>query len=459
MLALIKSRRKEGKGSVNPSEPQPPPSTAQPTHEEPIPNIESTSLQKTQSPRQALNKDTKLPQTSVPIPYTRRIYGTAYTKLIMKVKKLEKTIKTSQARRRAKIVDSDDDMASEDSSKHGRMIEEIDQDVGVTMVTPTKVMGGVSTAGMIQQVNIIIPSSSATKDKGKAIMTESEPEQTTTKLKQRQERAGYEAAIRLQEQLNEEESQRIGFTEDEWEDIRARVEADEELTQKLQAEERDKYSEVDQARMLVDLINQRKRYFVAQKAKAKWNKPMTQAQQRTYMSNWPKTDPDRTVPFWSSPWSGILDQLGLGPVWSWLFHGIKDAKTLWEAIKAMFGGNKESKKMHKTILKKQYENFTASRSEGLDKTYDRSLPSAWNNIALIMRNKADLDELTMEDLYNNLKVYEAKIKSQSSSSSNSQNVAFVSSDDTSSTNETVNIAHDVPAASPQLDNEDLEQIY
>ncbi|GJY97694.1 hypothetical protein Tco_0514604 [Tanacetum coccineum] len=66
--------------------------------------------------------------------------------------------------------------------------------------------GGVSTTsrivsivGMIQQVNIIIPSSSATKDKGKTIMTESEPEQTTSKLKQRQERVGYEAAIRLQE--------------------------------------------------------------------------------------------------------------------------------------------------------------------------------------------------------------------------------------------------------------------
>ncbi|GKD57644.1 hypothetical protein Tco_1291031, partial [Tanacetum coccineum] len=48
-----------------------------------------------------------------------------------------------------------------------------------------------------------------------------------------------------------------------------------------------------------------------------------------------------------------------------------DAKTLWEAIKTRFGGNKESKKMQKTILKQQYENFTASGSEGLDKTYDR----------------------------------------------------------------------------------------
>ncbi|GKD34150.1 hypothetical protein Tco_1249659 [Tanacetum coccineum] len=53
------------------------------------------------------------------------------------------------------------------------------------------------------------------------------------------------------------------------------------------------------------------------------------------------------------------------------FHGIKDAKTLWEAIKTRFGGNKESKKMQKTILKQQYGNFTASRSKGLDKTYDR----------------------------------------------------------------------------------------
>nr|GFC34250.1 hypothetical protein [Tanacetum cinerariifolium] len=39
----------------------------------------------------------------------------------------------------------------------------------------------------------------------------------------------------------------------------ARVKADEELTQRLQAEERDKYSEVNHAKMLVDLINQLKK--------------------------------------------------------------------------------------------------------------------------------------------------------------------------------------------------------
>ncbi|GJV62672.1 ribonuclease H-like domain-containing protein [Tanacetum coccineum] len=175
--------------------------------------------------------------------------------------------------------------------------------------------------------------------------------------------------------------------------------------------------------------------------------------------------------------------------------GTEDGKTLWEEIKARFGGNKESKKMHKTILKQQYENFATSRSEGLDKTYDRfqklisqlkihaevisqedanlkllrSLPSAWNNIALIMRNKSDIDTLSMDDLYNNLKVYESEIKFQSSSSSNSQNVAFVSSENTNSTNEAVNTAHYVSTASSQgqassstyaddIDTDDLEEM-
>ncbi|GJT47416.1 hypothetical protein Tco_0956131 [Tanacetum coccineum] len=151
------------------------------------------------------------------------------------------------------------------------------------------------------------------------------------------------------------------------------------------------------------------------------------------------------------------------------FHACKDAKSLWEAIKNRFGGNKESKKMQKTILKQNYKNFAASSQEGLDKTYDRSLPSAWNNIALVMRNKSDLDTLSMDDLYNNLKVYESEIKRKLSSSSNSQNVSFVSSDNSSSTNETVNTAHSVSTTSSKdqastasyaddIDADDLEEM-
>ncbi|GJY31247.1 hypothetical protein Tco_0414742 [Tanacetum coccineum] len=143
------------------------------------------------------------------------------------------------------------------------------------------------------------------------------------------------------------------------------------------------------------------------------------------------------------------------------FHNVADAKSLWEAIKSRFGGNEESKKMQKNVLKHQFENFSTASNESLDKAYDRfqklisqlevhgapiskedinqkflrSLPPSWNQIALIMRNKPDIDEIDIDDLYNNLRVYEDEMKRSSSSTSTSQNLAFLSSKNTSSTNE------------------------
>ncbi|GJW59417.1 ribonuclease H-like domain-containing protein [Tanacetum coccineum] len=133
------------------------------------------------------------------------------------------------------------------------------------------------------------------------------------------------------------------------------------------------------------------------------------------------------------------------------FHGIKDAKTLWEAIKTRFEGlDKTYDRFQKLISQLKIHGEVISQEDANLKLL-KSLPLAWNNIALIMRNKSDLDTISMDDLYNNLKVYEAEIKSQSSSSSNSQNVAFVSSENTSITNEAVNTTY-------ELDNKDLEQI-
>ncbi|GJV07333.1 hypothetical protein Tco_1344989 [Tanacetum coccineum] len=129
------------------------------------------------------------------------------------------------------------------------------------------------------------------------------------------------------------------------------------------------------------------------------------------------------------------------------FHGIKDAKSLWEAIKTRSEGlDKIYDRFQKLISQLEIQGEVISQEDANLKLL-RSLPSVWNNIALIMRNKSNLDELSMDDLYNNLKVYEAEIKSQSSSNSNSQNVAFVSSENTSSTNEAVNTALDVSTAS------------
>nr|GEV00122.1 hypothetical protein [Tanacetum cinerariifolium] len=53
------------------------------------------------------------------------------------------------------------------------------------------------------------------------------------------------------------------------------------------------------------------------------------------------------------------------------FHSYQDAKLLLKAIEKGYGGNKESKKVQRTLLKQQYENFAASSSETLNQTFDK----------------------------------------------------------------------------------------
>ncbi|GKF10263.1 hypothetical protein Tco_0048189, partial [Tanacetum coccineum] len=56
----------------------------------------------------------------------------------------------------------------------------------------------------------------------------------------------------------------------------------------------------------------------------------------------------------------------------------------------------------------------------------------------------------MDDLYNNLKVYEPELKGTSNSNTSTKNMAFVSSNNSGSTNEAVNTAHGVSAVSTQV---------
>ncbi|GJU18032.1 hypothetical protein Tco_1145998 [Tanacetum coccineum] len=65
---------------------------------------------------------------------TKQTYGAAYTKLIMKVKKLEHKVKSIKARRKVRLVISDDEDDLEDPSKQGRKIAQIDEDEGITLV-------------------------------------------------------------------------------------------------------------------------------------------------------------------------------------------------------------------------------------------------------------------------------------------------------------------------------------
>ncbi|GJV61751.1 hypothetical protein Tco_1467851 [Tanacetum coccineum] len=118
------------------------------------------------------------------------------------------------------------------------------------------------------------------------------------------------------------------------------------------------------------------------------------------------------------------------------FNSTKDAKLLMEAVEKRFDGNAATKKTQRNLLKQQYENFTAPSSEMLDQTFDRlqklvsqlelldeklsqedvnqkllrSLSPERNTHVIVWRNKDKLETMSMDDLYNNLKVYEPDVK-------------------------------------------------
>nr|GEY89176.1 ribonuclease H-like domain-containing protein [Tanacetum cinerariifolium] len=116
------------------------------------------------------------------------------------------------------------------------------------------------------------------------------------------------------------------------------------------------------------------------------------------------------------------------------FNSIKDAKQLLEAVEKRFGGNAATKKAQRNLLKQQFENFSNPSLEMLDQTFDR-----------LQKNKTDLDTMSIDDLYNNLTVYEQEVKGMSSSNSNTQNIAFLSSTN-NNTNGVVNTAQAVKTA-------------
>nr|GEY56094.1 hypothetical protein [Tanacetum cinerariifolium] len=115
------------------------------------------------------------------------------------------------------------------------------------------------------------------------------------------------------------------------------------------------------------------------------------------------------------------------------FSKYKTAQELWAAILKTFGGNEATKKTKKNLQKQQYGNFKAKGSETLEQT----LAPEWLMHTIVWRNRSDLDTISLDDLYNHLKVYKSEV--QKKSKPNSQNMAFISSVKHSSGNEEVNI--------------------
>ncbi|GKB44512.1 ribonuclease H-like domain-containing protein [Tanacetum coccineum] len=159
---------------------------------------------------------------------------------------------------------------------------------------------------------------------------------------------------------------------------------------------------------------------------------------------------------------------------------------MFVAIETRFGGNEATKKTQRTLLKQQYENFSASSTKSLDSIFNRlqkivsrlvilgvvisqedlnskilsSLPPEWNTHVVVWMNKPEIETMSIDDLYNNFKIVEQKVNKSVGASSGTQNLAFMTAPSTSSTNDvnTAKPAYENPNGSNLL-QQDLEQIH
>ncbi|GJR42244.1 putative ribonuclease H-like domain-containing protein [Tanacetum coccineum] len=149
------------------------------------------------------------------------------------------------------------------------------------------------------------------------------------------------------------------------------------------------------------------------------------------------------------------------------FDQYVDAQSMFAAIKARFGGNEATKKTQKALLKQQLAILgVVTPPEDLNVKFLRSLPSEWDTHVVVWMNKPDFDTMGLDDLYNNFKIVEQKVKKSASASNDDKNLAFVTTSGASSTNNINTVNPEVSTATTkvntarsQLVHEDLEQLH
>ncbi|GKA33279.1 ribonuclease H-like domain-containing protein [Tanacetum coccineum] len=207
---------------------------------------------------------------------TKLTYGAAYTKLIMRVKKLEHKVKSRKARRRVRLVVSEDKDDLEDPSKQGRKITQIDKDEGITLVqidiSTTNVLvtaagAEISTANPEDKTakisvvdaldDITLAETLMEIKRSKGVLVEEELEKPEKVKRKDQGLAQIESNVELAQRLHEEElveldkvqKERQKQEEDtnaalteEFDEIQARMDADHELAIRLIHKEKEMYT-------------------------------------------------------------------------------------------------------------------------------------------------------------------------------------------------------------------------
>ncbi|GJU34304.1 hypothetical protein Tco_1182658 [Tanacetum coccineum] len=250
------------------------------------------------------------------------------------------TTKTTQANE----IAGDEEDLGEDASKQGRRIHDIDADEDITLVNDDNEMFDVGTltgdevlaeqvvaakdvnlsvdevtlaqaltalksakvrekGDVIKEQSVLVSVVSAsTKDSAATTITATiptprkgivfqEPAERTNQVDEEfasKLQAEFDEEVRLaREKVEKEQEANVALTE-EWDDIQAKIEADHELAQRLQAQEQEQLSDAEKATLFVQLLEKRRKHFTAMRAKEMRNKPSTKAQKRNTMSTYLK---------------------------------------------------------------------------------------------------------------------------------------------------------------------------
>ncbi|GJT70492.1 putative ribonuclease H-like domain-containing protein [Tanacetum coccineum] len=145
------------------------------------------------------------------------------------------------------------------------------------------------------------------------------------------------------------------------------------------------------------------------------------------------------------------------------FSQYPDAKSMFSAIETKFGGNAATKKTQKTLLKQQYENFSATSIESLDSIFNR-LQKIVSRLAILVvwMNKPEVETMSIDDLYNHFKIVEQKVKKSVGGISTASPNVNVASPQVSTASVNDNTVYDFMVENPNGSNvlhQDLEQIH
>ncbi|GJZ48740.1 hypothetical protein Tco_0602572 [Tanacetum coccineum] len=157
---------------------------------------------------------------------TKKLYATAFKKLINRVKSLEDELKFQKSkskRRRLTLVTSKDeeDLVAEDPFEHGRsLIEEMDLDAGISLVSST-----FSTAAQVSTASTFVSTASPQRN---AYTTANDLTLAETLMEIRKSAAKDKAERQRKVQVHQAAQ---GFADAEWDDVLARVVADEDFIQ------------------------------------------------------------------------------------------------------------------------------------------------------------------------------------------------------------------------------------